>query len=146
MRAVNTHVLVPGELTRESLREALAEGRGYLCHEIFGEGHGFVCEARAVGGAVVARLGEDRPFADGLALHVEAPLAARARLFRDGRVVAAPPGEARAWTFPLGAPGVYRVELTIADSADDGRVRPWIYANPIYLRAAPERRPGGESF
>ncbi|MBI4567099.1 MAG: hypothetical protein HY719_01735 [Planctomycetes bacterium] len=152
-RFVNTHVFVKGRLTRSNLREALAEGRAYICHEMFGDGFGFSFTASRPSGEAVSP-GEETTFGPGMALRVTAPKKARVTLIRDGETVAESEGETADCSWPVVDPGVYRVELTIRDPKDDDKVRPWIYSNPIYLRPpgwtpAPRTPPaagGGEEF
>lgn len=130
-RFVNTHVFVRGPLDVPRLREALAEGRSYICHEMFHDGRGFSFTALR-GDDVRALLGEEIPFERGLELRVTSPIPAVVRLVRNGRTAASSIREVRLWSHRVSEPGVYRVELTILDR--DGRIRPWIYSNPVYLR------------
>ena len=63
-------------------------------------------------------------------LSAQFPLACQTRLLRNGTLIAETAGKDRAELL-LKEPGVYRLEawLTV-----DGESRPWILANPIYLR------------
>ncbi len=74
--------------------------------------------------------GDEVKHADGLTLSAQLPVACRTRLPRSGILIAETAGKDRV-EFPVKEPGVYRLEawLTL-----DGESRPWIFANPIYVR------------
>ena len=69
------------------------------------------------------------PFASGLRLRAEAPLAGRFRLIRDGKAVLDERGPAI--EYQVEQSGVYRVEVWLKVAGED---RPWILSNPIYVR------------
>ena len=140
---VSTHILAP-ELSEASIRAALKSGHAYVSHDWMCDPTGFTFEAvrpepsasdnfggkspRAAQPARVV-MGDEIKFAPGLKLAARFPLECKARLLKDGKVVA----EQRQSLFEhsLTGAGVYRVEgwLTI-----DGEERGWIYSNPIYVR------------
>ena len=66
----------------------------------------------------------------GLKLAARFPVACQTRLLLNGVQVAGTSGKDRA-EFPVKEPGVYRLEAWLAL---DGEPRPWIFANPIYVR------------
>jgi hypothetical protein len=73
-------------------------------------------------------MGEERPAGEWwMRAHLPAP--GELRLLRDGEVVAM--REGTEIEHPATAAGVYRIE---ARREFRGRLRPWIYSNPIYLR------------
>jgi len=132
-RNVSTHVLAP-ELTEQALRVAVRAGHVYVSHDWVCDPTGFRFQyepaATGQGGAPApALMGDERPFAPGGRLVARFPAPCKARLIRNGGVVAEHQGED--FEFPADAPGVYRVE---GWQTLDGEDRPWIYSNPIYLR------------
>lgn len=135
-RLLRTHVLLEeppsGDAARDrdALYAALRAGRCYLARDSLAPARGFACWAQRPGERV--ELGEETAFADGFALHVRLPSAATLRVVHDG-VAIAEQRHASELTLPLAEPGVYRVEARLHAH---GRSRAWIYANPLYLRAA----------
>jgi hypothetical protein len=128
-RNVSTHVLAP-ELTETAFRAALRAGHAYVSHDWACDPTGFrVTLERSGATTSLALMGDERPYSDGMKLVARFPVACRVRLIRDGSLVAE--SEAADWEYALGSPGVYRVEGWLKL---DGEWRPWIYANPIYLR------------
>jgi hypothetical protein len=125
----STHVLAP-KLDEPTLRAALKAGHAYVAHDWMCEATGFRFDAVSADGQPVGIMGDEVNFADGLKLRAQFPLACQTRLLRDGVQVAVTAGKAGA-EFPVKEPGVYRLEawLTV-----DGEPRPWIFANPIYVR------------
>jgi hypothetical protein len=126
---VSTHILAP-ELDEPSIRRALREGHAYVSHDWICDPTGFRFEA--LDGPVDsprALMGDEVKASPTLRLVAQTPVSCRIRLLRDGR-----PIEDRAddrLDVAVKEPGVYRIEawLTL-----DGEERPWIYANPIYVR------------
>ena len=141
-KAVNTHVLVPSEtaeslkafspgLTTERLVAALRAGRTFASFNILADASSFRFAAHAGdGGAVVAVLGDEVPMQAGLVLIAQSPIPGLLELLRDGVPIRR--REGRELRHQADRPGVYRVEvsLKVVD-----RWRPWIFANPIYVRA-----------
>ena len=126
-----THVICPewprdDLLAAEALTAALAEGRGFVALDGWGDAHGFSFEALRAHSALT--FGQEAAFAAGGTLRVRSPLEAELKIVRDGTVVAAADG-ARNLETPADAPGVYRVEARRAG-------KPWVFTNPIYLRPA----------
>jgi hypothetical protein len=141
-QALNTHVLVPSEvaeglkafspsLTTESLVTALRAGRSYASFNILADASGFQFTAREQdSGALVGLMGEEVAMQEGLRLVAQSPLPGVLELLRDGIPIRRQEG--RDLRHAVDRPGVYRVEvsLRVVD-----RWRPWIFANPIYVRA-----------
>jgi len=141
-KAVNTHVLAPTEtpeklkafapgLTTEGLVAALRAGRAFAAFNLLADAGGFRFTAHAGdGGAVVAVLGDEVPMQAGLTLVAQSPVPGLLELLRDGVPIRRQEG--RELRHQVDRPGVYRVEvsLKVVD-----RWRPWIFANPIYVRA-----------
>jgi PHP domain len=130
-KQLHTHVVVDEPLTRElepdraRVYDALREGRCYIANDQVAEARGFAFWADADAGARHIPMGTETAFAAGITLHARAPQAAHIRLLRDGAVVAE--ADAAELHQPVEGPGVYRIDVAVGD-------RPWIYANPIYLR------------
>ena len=121
-KQLHTHVLVDEPLTRELdhdralVYEALRQGRCYIANDQVAEARGFA----------FSHMGEEMPFEQGFALHVRTPQEADITLLRDGETVAAATSSELHHSIEL--PGVYRVEVSLHG-------RPWIFSNPVYLRA-----------
>ncbi len=123
---VNTHILTLG-LTRESIKDALASGHAYVCFTRFAPGNGFSYTAESVG--AVAVMGDEIPWSEDLVLRAVFPREARIHLVCDGKVTQRVQSDDA--TFRVPRPGVYRVEGHLRMR---GRIWPWIYSNPIYVR------------
>ncbi len=129
-RAVNTHILA-SSLSPESLVEALRVGRCFSSFNLLADAAGFQFVVRdGENGPVVGLMGDEVSIQDGLVLEVRSPVPAVIELFRDGTPIRRQEG--RQLRHAVDRPGVYRVEvsLKVVD-----RWRPWIFANPIYVRA-----------
>jgi hypothetical protein len=107
-RHLRTHVLVDGEPTRETVFDALREGRSYIARDSLAPASGFRFERN--GGRVTVRT----------------PRPARIRLLRDGSEVATTQGERLDHDADEG--GVYRAEAYLHAH---GRERTWILSNPL---------------
>lgn len=135
-RLVLTHVLLEEPFSGEAARDeaallgALAAGRAYVCLEALGGGKGFqffaIMEERTV------HMGDEVGLAGQAEFVVRLPgRSALIRLLRDGKVEVAVYG--RELHHVARRPGVWRVECRLQRG---GIWRPWIFANPIYLREA----------
>ena len=125
----STHVLAP-KLDEPTLRTALKAGHAYVAHDWMCEATGFRFEALGAGGRRSGIMGDELKLAKGMKLRAQFPVACQTRLLRNGVVIAETSGNDHA-EFPMKESGVYRLEawLTL-----DGESRPWIFANPIYIR------------
>ena len=127
-RYIRTHVLCPEAPSRELERDrelvfgALREGRCYIAVDSVAPARGFRFEADDL------PMGGEAP-AGRHTLRARTPLAARLRLVRDGRELAA--AEGTSLDLEVEEPGAYRVE---ARRHAKGRERTWILSNPVYLR------------
>jgi hypothetical protein len=130
-RNVSTHVLAPA-LSEAAVRDALRAGRVYVSHDWMCDPTGF--EYRFVTPAEPDRevtTGDEVRFTAGVKLTARFPVACRVRLIREGAVVDDVETGRSEWMYALDRPGVYRVEGWL--KLDD-EWRPWLYANPIYVR------------
>ncbi|MBI3267504.1 MAG: hypothetical protein HYZ53_00665 [Planctomycetes bacterium] len=123
---VNTHLLA-SRLDRESIRDALVRGHVYVSFEVFGKARGFTCTVD--NGDELVTMGDEVALRPGTVLEAHAPRSGFFRLVKDGRIILRTEGDSL--TCDLAEPGVYRVEMRIAAR---GKVWPWIYGNPIYVR------------
>jgi acetyl esterase/lipase len=127
LRHVSTHILA-SELTEPEIRQALREGRAYVAHDWLADPTGF--SYGAVNTLGVFPMGGSAPLFS-TKLMAYTPLPARLKLVHKGKVVQETTGTNL--TFDAVELGAYRVEAWLAVGGED---RPWIYSNPIYLRAA----------
>jgi hypothetical protein len=126
-RHVSTHLLLT-QVSEAEVRQALVDGRAYVAFDWLADPTGFVYQADH--GSNRWPIGSEVPFANGMRLLAEAPLAGRFRLVRDGKVVLDQRGAVM--EFAVGEPGVYRAEVWLNVAGED---RPWILTNPIYVRS-----------
>jgi hypothetical protein len=124
-----THVLAP-KLDELALRAALKAGHAFVAHDWMGDATGFRFVANDADGKQVAIMGDEVKRTDGLKLTAKLPLPAYLRLLRYGKEVAKSEGKAD-FAFAVKEPGAYRLEAWLQL---DGELRPWIFANPIYVR------------
>jgi hypothetical protein len=128
-KQLHTHVLVDERLTREVERDralvygALREGRCYIANDQVADARGFAFWGDS---DRTIEMGGEHEFAPGISLHARTPRPARLRLLRDGEPVAEADGSELHHSIELH--GVYRLEASLGG-------RPWIYSNPVYLRA-----------
>ena len=130
-RTVRTHVLSEQPFTGTAddvaaLYALLAAGRCYASYDLHADATGFRFHAER--GGRTWGMGDELPAAGPAEFRAESPHRATLRLLRDGEIIAATAGYELADR--AAAPGVYRIEARLDD-------RPWIYSNPIYLRAEP---------
>lgn len=133
-RNLSTHLLAPS-LEEASIRDALRTGRAYVAHDWMCDPTGFRLElvvGNSPSGSLTLSMGDEALYSPKFSgrLVAEFPVACQIRWIRDGVVVARASGERGELT--VSEPGVYRVEGWLIL---DGEERPWIYSNPIYLRA-----------
>ncbi len=125
-RNASTHVLAP-RLDEPSIRDALRAGHAYVAHDWICDSSGFRFEW--VAGEARGLMGDAVASAPGGRVVAQFPAPCHIRLLRDGRAIAEATSDRI--EHPVAGPGVYRVEGWLML---DGEERPWIYANPIYVR------------
>lgn len=125
-RSVVTHILAR-QLSERAIREALRSGRAYVVHEWLCDPSGFLFTA--INSQGVFGMGDIVPMLSGTHLRAQVPVVADLRLIHNGAIVAESTGTEINFV-PAGS-GAYRLEawLTV-----DDELRPWIYANAIYLQ------------
>lgn len=136
-RLARNHVLIESPLSgdavrdRESVLEALAQGRSYVALDVLAPADGFFFHAETSSGRP-RTMGETVAPSAELILKAggRLPEGTGLRLLRDGKLLGEGVGsvEARA-----DQPGVYRVEARVP-----GWDMPWIVSNPIYVFGAEE--------
>jgi hypothetical protein len=133
-RAVNTHLILPQELSgevegdRDLIYAALRAGHIFIGYDLPASTRGFTFSAqskheRAIQGDVIKAKG-------GVTLQARLPLPAEARLIHNGKVVKEY-SRTEAVAHSTSEPGAYRVE---AYRLFKGERRAWIFSNPIYLK------------
>jgi hypothetical protein len=128
-RSSATHVLAP-RLDEAAIRAALRAGHAFVAHDWMGDATGFRFAARDARGGRVAIMGDEAQLAGGLKLTAKLPLPAYVRLLRYGKEVAKSVGKSE-FEFAVKEAGAYRLEAWLEL---DGELRPWVFANPIYVR------------
>jgi acetyl esterase/lipase len=145
-RNLSTHILAR-ELAEPEIRQSLREGHVYVAHDWLCDPTGFAFAAANNLG--VFTMGDSIPVVGTTRLVAVAPLAAKWKLIHNGALVKEATGTNL--NFETKAPGAYRVEAWLTVAGED---RPWIYANPIYLKSptldllrlpSPEISPGVEA-
>jgi hypothetical protein len=126
-RLVPLYVLAT-DRTRDALLNALRQGRAYFAFEVFKPAPGFDFRVTNVAGTAW-QMGDEVPVEPGLMLEVFSPYRGLITILRDGRPVAH--AEAARLSLPAEGAGVYRAEVALSVQ---GRWRPWIFSNPIYVR------------
>ncbi len=131
--AVNTHLLTPAPLTgnleadRKMIYESLAAGHCFIGYDLPAPTRGFRFSAH--GPERNAIMGDEIPLERSVTLQIKAPGRAYIRLIKNGEIIKK--AYAEALTHVTTEAGVYRVEVLRRYL---GRLRGWIYSNPIYIR------------
>lgn len=134
-RTINTYIYLDEELSSDFQRaknqiyEALQRGRSYLSYDILCRADGFLFYGSAGGGTVYP--GDEYLYETDIELRVKSPCPrSLIRVIRDGRIILQ--AKTDDLVFKTTGPGAYRVEVYYRPLL--GRPRPWIYANPIFVR------------
>ena len=104
--------------------EALAEGRGFVAHDILADSAGTRCGCLMPDGRMI-QMGQEAPWAPGAVMTLSLPETGEIRWLQDGRCRLS--ATARVLHGEPAGPGVYRFEVF-------RKGRPWVFTNPIYLR------------
>jgi hypothetical protein len=133
-RTVNTHVLITEPLSGEAntdkslIYEAMSQGHCFIGYDLPAPTRGFTFTAQGLERSVI--MGDELPAKNGVTLQAKIPSEAEMRLLKNGEVI-------QTWKNKLSCahittePGVYRVEVYRRYL---GKLRGWIYSNPIYVR------------
>jgi len=138
-RQINTYLCFKEKMSREfseakrQIYAALREGRCYVSYDRLYPGKGFSFTAFCgKSGEAAAIMGEEISWREDLCLAVRSPARrSEIRLIKNGCLVCR--GDGPELSCRVAAPGVYRAEVYYRPYA--GKARPWIYANPIYIRS-----------
>jgi hypothetical protein len=131
-RAVTLHVLVEkisgdAQTDGRTIAEALQSGSGWVAYDLPKSTKGFRYRSEADGR--ITGPGGEVPFASGPVLKADLPHPAEWRIIHAGEGIVASGTGARV-AFPPRGPGAYRLE---ARRRFRGRMRGWIFSNPIYI-------------
>jgi hypothetical protein len=126
LRHVGTHLLLT-ELSPKAVWEALEAGRAFVAFDWLADATGFDFAVRSPSGR--HEMGSRPKFQEGLRARGQAPLPARWKLLRDGKVVAETTG--RTLDVPVVEAGNYRVEVWLRAGGEE---KVWILSNPVYVR------------
>ena len=133
-RGVNTHVILADSLSgdvntdKKAIYAALEKGHCFVGYDLPAPTRGFHFTAQGLD--TTAIMGDEIPAKSGVTLQAKLPSEAEIRLLKDGVVI-------KAWknknscTHITTEPGVYRIE---AYRRYLGKLRGWIFSNPIYVR------------
>jgi hypothetical protein len=130
---ITTHVLAEEKLTgdsqkdKETIIQALLAGRAYFALEYFRRARGFAFFIEQ--GDKLYQMGDEFKLGGRTFLKVSLPAKALARVIRNGLQLEEEitSGLSR----QVSEPGVYRVEVYLKSY---GKLRPWIFSNPIFIR------------
>jgi hypothetical protein len=128
LRHVGTHLLLT-ELSKQAVWEALEAGRAFVAFDWLADATGF--DFAAVSPAHRYEMGSRVTFEKDLNLRGRAPLPAKWKLVRNGKVVSESTG--RSLDVPVTEPGNYRAEAWLNIAGED---MIWVLSNPLYIRAA----------
>jgi len=131
-RSVTTHILTPKPLSgqfqadRLMLMEAIRQGHCFVAYDLPAATDGFRFSVHTDEGQFI--MGDKVEVKKGLTFQIRLPEKSPTRLFRNGTMI-------KEWqdrevcTYLTTEPGVYRVEAFIPYK---GKLRGWIFSNPIY--------------
>lgn len=131
--AVNTHVLLPNELTgdlahdKALILEAIGNGHSWIGYDMAHPTKGFRFSGQSLDKGI---MGDEIRMDAGATLQARVPIKANIRLIYQGETIAQVTNETNLTHIPID-PGAYRVECSINYM---GQERGWIYSNPIYLK------------
>jgi hypothetical protein len=130
---INTHTLASGPLTgnlaadKKLVFDALASGHCFVGYDLPAPTRGFRFSAH--GSDTKAIMGDEITCSGTITLQAKLPSIAEIRLIKDGECIRKSKAEALAYVAE--EPGAYRIE---AYRRYLGRMRGWIFSNPIYVR------------
>jgi hypothetical protein len=133
-RTVNTHVITPeplnGEVNHDKkmIYEGIAAGHCFVGYDLPAPTRGFTFTAQGI--EKTAIMGDEISAKNGVTLQAKLPSDAEMRLLKDGVVIHTWKNK-QSFAHITTEPGVYRVE---AYRRYLGKLRGWIYSNPIYVR------------
>lgn len=136
LNTVYTHLLLAEKLKgegkddKEKIYHALSQGKAYVAFDVLASPVGFRFWVEEE--SKWAAMGDTFLFNKTVILKVTLPKEARISLYRNGEMVEQ--NFNRELIYKTNLPGVYRVEVEHWEKKIiGGKLRPWIYSNPIYL-------------
>lgn len=126
LRHVGTHLLLT-EQSKKAVWDALQAGRAFVAFDWLADATGF--DFAAVTPSKRYEMGSRVPFAKELKLEGKAPLPAKWRVVRNGKVVAESKG--RSLEYAVAEPGIYRAEAWLKVAGEE---MIWVLSNPVYVR------------
>lgn len=133
-RTVNTHVLVSETLSgdvnkdKKLIYRAMTAGHCYVGYDLPASTRGFNFTAQGKDKNVI--MGDELPAKGGVTLQAKLPVQAEIRLLKDGDMIQVWKNQ-QSCTHITTEAGAYRVE---GYRRYLGKLRGWIYSNPIYVR------------
>jgi hypothetical protein len=133
-RTVNTHVITDEPLSGEAnkdkkmIYDGMAAGHCFVGYDLPAPTRGFTFTAQGIEKSVI--MGDEIPAKNGVTLQAKLPSNAEIRLLKDGIIIQTLKNKS-ACVHITAEPGVYRIE---AYRRYLGKLRGWIYSNPIYVR------------
>ena len=133
-RTVNTHVLVSETLSgdvnkdKKLIYRAMTAGHCYVGYDLPASTRGFNFTAQGKDKNVI--MGDELPAKGGVTLQAKLPVQAEIRLLKDGDMIQVWKNQ-QSCTHITTEAGTYRVE---GYRRYLGKLRGWIYSNPIYVR------------
>jgi len=130
---INTHTLVPSPLSgdlakdRQMVFDALTNGHCYVGYDLPAATRGFRFSAQ--GKEINAIMGDEITSSTPVTLQAKLPSPAKMQLLKNGKVIKSTVDEML--TYITDGPGVYRIE---AYKHFLGKMRGWVFSNPIYVR------------
>lgn len=133
-RTVNTHLILSEGLSgdvnndKKLIYEAMAAGHCFVGYDMPAPTRGFRFTAQGL--EKTAIMGDEIPAKGGVTLQAKLPLDAEIQLLKDGVVIQTWKNKSSCTHITTDA-GVYRIEVYRRYL---GKLRGWIYSNPIYVR------------
>jgi hypothetical protein len=130
-RTIRTHIIAPeftGTLEDDEkiVLRAFRRGHCYISYDMLHDARGFMFECAGTGRDCI--MGDVIRFEKGLTLRTRLPVSAEIRLIDNGREWVHKDGDSL--EVDVQEPGVYRIEARLNG-------QPWVFSNPIYIRANP---------
>ena len=131
-KSVTTHILTPKPLSgsfpddRNMITKSLSQGHCFVAYDLPASTDGFKFSVNNDDGQFI--MGDDVAIKRGLTFQIRLPQRTLCRLLKDGKIIKEWP-DREVCTHMTTEPGVYRVEAFIPYK---GKLRGWIFSNPIY--------------
>jgi hypothetical protein len=132
-RYIRTHVMSDTMLSGNvqddtaTILRLLEQGRAYIAMDYFKKAEGF--SFMIDDGETYALMGDDFILKNEAVVHVKAAGRGKIRIIKDGKLWNEVEGDV--YRCPVREKGVYRIEVFLSRF---GRLRPWIFSNPIYVK------------